>query len=229
MEECRPSRSTYEHLLMSNSLIDLLKDAEDGSVYQITGRMLNIYKRLLTALWKGENIGNSSTISVNSHGPAGMTLTGGTAGPAATAPSWPWSLKNTTIGPTGQVQLNGGDGFVAMLSSFICNVNGNPSDTLVSGAYPQLSVTGNGFIYAFAVPTTPGDSTVLSSLDLFYEGTAQTQDISNPATYFWMAVATISNYATDGSGNVSFDVNNAYGSGYGPSTLAYCTGALYVY
>ena len=104
------------------------------------------------------------------------------------------TVTNTTSGSTGQVQLNGGDGQVAQLNGFVCNVNGNPSDTKISGAYPQLSVTGNGYIYAYAVPTTPGTASPLTSLDLYYEGTAQTQDTANPAAYYWMLVATISNY-----------------------------------
>jgi hypothetical protein len=143
--------------------------------------------------------------------------------------SYPWHLYNTTTPPTmsgntGQVQVNGGDDQVASLNSFVCNVNGNPSDTLVMGKYPQLAITGNGYVYAYAVPTTAGTASPLASLDLYYEGSMQSQDTSNPAAYYWMLVATISNYAVDGSGNVSFTVNNAFGSGYGPSQLYYCSG-----
>lgn len=145
------------------------------------------------------------------------------------AGSYPWHIYNTTITTTGQVQVNGGDGQVAQLNGFVCNVNGNPSDTLISGAYPQLSVTGNGYIYAFAQPTTAGTASPLTSLDLGYYGTVQAQDTSNPAAYYYLLVATISNYAVDGSGNVSFDVNNVYGSGYGPSSLIYCAGVIGVY
>ena len=152
-------------------------------------------------------------------------ITGGTTG------SYPWHLYNTTTGSTGQVQLNGGDDQVAQLNGFVCNVNGNPSDTQTGmpPAYPQLAVAGNGYIYAKAVPTTAGTASPLTSLDLTFQTSVQAQDTSNPAAYYWMLVATISNYAVDGSGNVSFTVNNATGSGYGYSILYYCNGVIGVY
>jgi len=70
-------------------------------------------------------------------------------------PGWNWYVKNTTTGSTGQVQINGGDGFAATLNGKVCNVGGNPTDTLISGAFPQLAVTGNGVIYGYAVPPRP--------------------------------------------------------------------------
>ena len=157
--------------------------------------------------------------------PAAVVARSGTTG------SYPWHLYNTTTGTTGQVQVNGGDGQVAQLNGFVCNVNGNPSDTQTGmpPAYPQLSVTGNGYIYAKATPTTAGTASPLTSLDLTFQTSVQAQDTSNPAAYYWMLVATISNYAVDGSGNVSFTVNNATGSGYGYSILYYCNGVIGVY
>lgn len=150
---------------------------------------------------------------------------------SSTIGSYPWHIFNTSAGSTGQVQVNGNDGQVAQLNSFVCNVNGNPSNALIGSppAYPQLSVTGNGYIYAYAVPTTAGTASPLASLDLFYEGSVQSQDTSSTAAFYWMLVATITNYATDGSGNVSFTVGNSFGSGYGPSTLFYCNGVIGVY
>lgn len=162
----------------------------------------------------------------------GGTLLDVVASSVASQSAWPWKVYNTTTGSTGQVQLNGSDGFVAQLNSFVCDVNGDPSDTLLPGpppAYPQLAVTGNGYIYAFAVPNTAGTASPLDSLDLGYYGTVQSQDGSNPAGYYFLLVATISNYTVDGSGNISFSVNNVYGSGYGPATLYYCNGVIGVY
>lgn len=216
-----------------NSLIDALNQiiATPAEEYKIKGDTFNLLRRLIIALWRGENIGQSATISRTANGPAGILLNAKGGGRPASPGSYPWHIYNTTTGSTGQIQVNGGDGQVAQLNGFVCNVNGNPSDTQIGmpPAYPQLAVTGNGYIYAYAVPTTAGTASPLASLDLYYEGTAQTQDTANPAGFYWMMVATISNYATDGSGNVSFDVNSAYGSGYGPSALYYCNGVIGTY
>lgn len=214
-----------------NSLIDALNQiiATPADTYEIKGDTFNLLRRLLVALWRGENIGNSPTVNRTSNGPAGILLNAKGGGPSAPPGSYPWRIYNTTKTTTGQVQVNGGDGQVAQLNGFVCNVNGNPSDTLISGAYPQLSITDNGVVYGYAVPTTPGTASPLTSLDLFYAGTLPSVDTNNPATYFPMLVATISNYAMDGMGNVSFTVNNAYGSGYGPATLYYCNGVIGVY
>lgn len=216
-----------------NSLIDALNQiiATPADEYTIKGDTFNLLRRLIVALWRGENIGQSATVSRTANGPAGILLNAKGGGPSAPPGSYPWRIYNTTKTTTGQVQVNGGDEQVAQLNGFICNVNGSPSDTKTGMplAYPQLAVTGNGYIYAYAVPTTPGTASPLMSLDLNYQGTAQSQDTANPAGYYWMLVATISNYTTDGSGNVSFDVNNAYGSGYGPGTLMYCGGIFYTF
>jgi hypothetical protein len=145
------------------------------------------------------------------------------AAPAKVA--WPFKVYNTTTGSTGQVQLNGGDGSVAQLNGFVFNVGGSPTD---AAPYPQLAVTGNGVIYGYAIPTTPGVASPLSNGDIYYAGSLPSLDTANPATYFPFLIATISNYAVDGSGNVSFDVNNAYGSA-GPSTLIYCGPGISIY
>jgi len=146
---------------------------------------------------------------------------------SSSAPAFNWKCYNTTQGATGQVQINGGDGFVASLNGFVFNVDGNPNDTLVGGAYPQLAVTGNGVIYGYAVPETPGTASPLASGDIFYSGTLPSLDTASPATYFPFLVATISNYSVDGSGNPHFDVNNA--TNYGWTTMIYCGGAIQIY
>lgn len=157
------------------------------------------------------------------------------ASPSPAVGSYPWRLYNTTTGSTGQVQVNGGDGQVAQLNGTVCEIGfdgGPPSDTLLPGpppAYPQLAVTGNGFIIAYCQPTTPGLASPLTQLYLYWASTFPAQDTNLPATFYYLPVGTISNYTTDGSGNVSFDLNNVYGSGYGPSTLVYCGNPISVY
>ena len=220
-----------------DSLISLLnqKVATPGDTYEISGDTFNLIKRLFTALWRGENIGNSATVKVAQNGPAGILLNG-SKGAASTPGSYPWHLYNTTTGSTGQVQVNGGDDQVAQLNGNVCEIgyDGGPKSDTKTGtppAYPQLSVTGNGFIIAYCQPTTAGTASPLAQLYLYFLAgtTFPTQDTANPAAFYYMNVATISNYATDGSGNVSFTVNNVYGSGYGPSTLIYCAGVIGVY
>ena len=158
-----------------------------------------------------------------------VTLPRNSASPPKPA-AWPWKVYNTSVGNTGQVQLNGGDGLVASLNSFVCDVNGSPNDTKSGSppAYPQLPISGDGVVYGYAIPTTPGSPT-LTSLDLFYGGTVPSVDTANPATYYPFLVATITDYATDGSGNVSFTVNNA--TNYGWTTLIYCgaSGEIQIY
>ncbi len=208
---------------------------DPSKFYLVSGKTLADITGRQDALWAGDNIQRGPGIFRRGSGRiGGFSLAAHGGGPnspssAAAVSGWPWRIYNKTVTTTGQVQVNGGDGQAAQLNSFVCNVNGHPSDTLYMGAYPLLSVTGNGYIYAYAVPTTAGTASPLTSLDLYYQGSMQSQDTSNPAGYYWMLVATISNYATDGSGNVSFTVNNAYGSGYGPANLIYCAGAINVY
>jgi hypothetical protein len=215
-----------------NSLISLLdqKVATPGETYEVTGDTFNLIKRLLIALWRGENIGDTATVKRISNGAAGILLNGSAKGTSSSA-SYPWHVYNTTTGSTGQVQVNGGDGQVAQLNSFVSQISGHPTDTKFGSpaAYPQLSITGNGYIYAKATPTTAGTASPLTSLDITFETSPQTQDTSNPAAYYWMLLATISNYAVDGMGNVSFTLNNVFGSAYGPSTLIYCGAAINTY
>jgi len=148
--------------------------------------------------------------------------------------AYPFKVYNTTTGATGQVQINGGDGFVASLNGFVADVNGHPNDTKYGGpptAYPQLAVTDNGVIYGYAVPASAGTASPLTSLDIYYAATLPAVDTSNPATFFPFLVASISGYAVDGSGNVSFTVNNTFGSQNGPSQLVYCAadGSIQIY
>lgn len=156
------------------------------------------------------------------------------AGPAA-SPTWPFKVYNTTIndpikGHIGQVQINGGDGSVGTLNSFVANVNGNPIDTTLGSppSYPQLSVGGNGGIYGKVTLTTPGTSAPIASLDITYQSSPPGPDTANPASFLNFLLATISNYAIDGMGNISFKVNNAFGTS-GPSTLICCGPLIQIY
>jgi hypothetical protein len=148
----------------------------------------------------------------------------------AGAGAWPFKVYNTTVATVGQVQINGADGFVASLNGFVANVNGNPNNVSSGGppaTFPQLSISGDGVIYGYAVPQTAGTAAPLMSLDIYYGGTLPSPDTANPATYEAFLIATVSNYATDDSGNVSFTLSNA--TNYGWTTLIYCLGAIQIY
>lgn len=150
--------------------------------------------------------------------------------PKPISPSWPYKAYQTSTGGTGQIQINGGDGFTPTLNGIVANVSGSPADTPLSGppdVYPQLSVTGNGVIYGYVVPNTAGDPTSFASFDIFYAGTIPSVDTANPATFYPFLIATITDYVIDGMGNVFFTINNA--TNYGWTTLIYCGGSIQVY
>jgi hypothetical protein len=213
---------------MENTRIDPSK------VYLVRGKTLQRMQDDIDSLWGGDNIQTGPGILRRGSGDAGFSLASkakaqSSPSSSGSAPAWPFKVKNTSKGAVGQVQINGGDGFVAQLNSFIFNVNGEPNDTKTGSpaAYPQLSVTGNGVIYGYAVPQTPGTAAPLLSGDVFYAGTVPGGDTASPVTFYPFLIATISNYAVDGSGNVSFDVSNAFN--VGPSALIYCGGNIQIY
>jgi hypothetical protein len=144
-------------------------------------------------------------------------------------PTWPWKVYNKTTGSTGQVQINGGDGFVAALNGKVANVNGSANDTKIGSPadYPKLAVTGNGVIYGYATPNAPGDLSSIATLDVYYADTLPDLDSGTPASFFPFLLATITDYAVDDSGNVKFTVNNA--TNYGYTSLIYCASAFQIY
>lgn len=157
--------------------------------------------------------------------PGGSLLT--SSGSNAVPYSWPWQVFDTSINSgmthTAQVQV-GGNGFLAALNAFVSNVSGSPTNV---SPYPQVAVSGNGYIYAKATPTTAGTASPLTSLDITFQTSIQAQDTSNPAGYYWMLLATITNYAAGPP--VSFTLTNQFGPQYGPSTALYCGGVIEVY
>ncbi len=208
---------------------------QDDKLYLIPGGWLRSIVSILKQLWRGENITRGPGILLRSGGPGGLSISAvpqETSGPG-TASAWPWKVYNRSKGAVGQVQLNGGDGFAATLNGFVCNVNGSPNDTSSGSppAYPKLAVGGNGVLYGKAVLAEPGTITGepsdFSSLDLLYAASLPPQDGSSPQASFVWTVATISNYGVDGSGNVTFTVNNA--SNYGWTNLYYCGIYLQIY
>jgi hypothetical protein len=203
-------------------------------LYLDKGSTLMAYEKRQDAIWGGENIQRGRGIFKRGAGSSGVTIS---ASPGTTiVPSgpgspqnWPFKVYNTSVGPTGQVQINGGDGFVAQLG-FIANVNGSPNDTKIGSppAYPQLPVSGNGPIYAYGVPVTPGVASPLQSLDIYYAGTLPATDSANPQTYFVLQIATITGYTIDpDTEKVSFQVNNATSTGW--ASLFVCGGIFQMY
>ncbi|HUB68016.1 MAG TPA: hypothetical protein VL981_11080 [Candidatus Methylacidiphilales bacterium] len=151
--------------------------------------------------------------------------------------AWPWKVYNTSTTTTGQVQINGGDGFVASLlgpdgNTLIATVNGTNNNTVTGSPakFPQLAVTGNGVVYGHVDLSTnagPPSVTSMTDLEVLFAESMPAADTANPATYFNWLLATVSNYATDGSGNVSFTLSNATAIGW--STLIMCSGTPEIY
>lgn len=164
-------------------------------------------------------------------GAGGVVLIASTPRGVVLNPAWPWKAYNTTTGSTGQVQINGGDGYVASLNGFVVNVSGDPNNVQIGmpSAFPQLPVTSDGVIYGYAVPTTAGTASPLTSLDVFFAASLPAVDTSNPAGFYPFLIATVTDYATDGMGNVTFSLFNA--TNYGWTTLIYCgtDGTIQIY
>ena len=164
---------------------------------------------------------------------------------ASATAAWPFKVYNTTINTpavgetaavhTPQVQVNGGDGFVATLNGFVATAgpsspdSGTPNDAQTGSPlhWPQIPVTGNGVIYGYATPSTPGTASPMSGVYYDFDATLPAVDTTNPAVYFPFLLATITGYATDDSGNITFTVNNA--TNYGYTQLIYCLGAIQIY
>lgn len=210
------------------------KQYDPSKAYLLRGDTIQKMNAKADALWAGDNIQRGPGIYRRGSGSAGYSLaakTGGGGGIISNRPdAWPWKVYDNTVGASGQVQLNGGDGFVASINGFVCNVNGSPNDTPLSGPpniYPQLAITGDGVIYGYAVPDEPGTASPLTSLDLFYGGSIPSVDTANPATYYPFLIATVTGYTTDEDENVSFDLANV--TNYGYTNLIYCLGAIQIY
>jgi len=143
----------------------------------------------------------------------------------ATLIAWPFKVYNTSTATTPQVQINGGDGFVGQLNGFVANVNGNPINVQMGtpSAYPQLSITANGFVYFKATCGTPGDPTTINALDILFATTLPAQDTATPAAFFIQSLATITAFTSP----ATFTLSNV--TNYGFTTLYYCGTGLQVY
>lgn len=167
----------------------------------------------------------------------GKILICGTGGNSGKLASYPFRIKGTSRGGTGQVQCNGGDGALASLSptdgttTGIACVNGVSTDTATGSppVYPQLAIPANGIVYEKSWlntlgQVTPGSSAGGTGVDVLYAATLPAPDTANPPTYGIKILASISNYASVG-GIVSFTVNNANGP-VGITTVAVCGGVV---
>lgn len=81
-----------------NSLIDALNQiiATPADTYEIKGDTFNLLRRLLVALWRGENIGNSPTVNRTSNGPAGILLNAKSPPPPGSIPPFPFQVVTRT-------------------------------------------------------------------------------------------------------------------------------------
>jgi hypothetical protein len=164
------------------------------------------------------------TFEVGLGGTVLIVANGGTVN--AAGQTWPHKVYDKTTGSTGQVQINGGDGSVASvqgpLNVAILNVNGTPNNQKTGGPpdYPKLAIPDNGYVYSKAVLTNAGG---ITTYDVFF--TTDISDISTdtatPPLFCCKLLATISNYAVDGTGDVSFTVEDANGP-IGFNTINIC-------
>jgi hypothetical protein len=133
--------------------------------------------------------------------------------PTGGVASWTFKLYNTSQGATGQIQVNGNDNLVAQLNGVIAKVNSTANNIKTGGAYPQLSITGNGYVYAYCTLSTSSGSTSISEIDIYYQG-SQPSPLTDAMTYAWVLLGTISDYSSGSDGNVTFTLANAQTTGY---------------
>ena len=148
--------------------------------------------------------------------------------------AWPFKVYNTTVNSgathTPQVQINGGDGFVASILGFVAQVNGTDNSTQsgMPPAYPQLEITGNGWVYAQLVVANPGtlaSSGDITALDILFAAALPDADTANPQGTCIIPLAQITGYT--GGGSPTFQVLNTTNTGY--ANAAYCSGDIQYY
>jgi hypothetical protein len=207
---------------------------EDDSKYLVTGRLLKVFYDVLKQVWRGENVNKGSNVLKRPYGDGGYTLsaTGGSDSNAAANIAWPYKVYNKSYHSAGQVQINGGDGFVATLSSpyHVAQVNSTNNDVSTGSpaTYPKLAVSGNGVVYIHVSLTTTSGTTQISSgsdaVSVLFASDAPDSDEAYPPTYGIQVIATITGYSVDAHGNVSFQVNNS--NNYGFTMVALCNGVV---
>jgi len=201
---------------------------EDSKVYLVEGRWLNVIFSTLKQLWRGENVNKGPNIYLRQVGDAGYSISSSASGSGSGGGNaWTFKLYNTSKGSTGQLQVNGSDALVAALNGVIAKVSGTPNN-VASGTppvYPQLSITGNGYVYAYLTLSTTSGITTVTEIDIYYEGSVQTP-LTDASTYAWILLGTITDYALT-AGKVNFTLANAQSSGY--SQFAMCNGSYMVW
>lgn len=202
---------------------------EDGRVYLVEGKWLNIIFALLSQLWRGENVGKGPNIRIRQLGTGGYSISGAdqSGGTGGGQGGWPFKVYNTSHKSVGQVQINGGDGFVATINGVDATVGGggyNDQSTGNPPVYPQLPISGNGDVYAYVTLDNDEGTTSVDTVDIQYAGTAPSPDTANPPTYAVLLIATVTGYTVNASGNVQFDVNNTTNTGF--AQMSSCNGSV---
>ena len=166
--------------------------------------------------------GGQSVRQVRRFTPIPLQLSAGASVP------FTFELYKIIKGTNAYLQVNGSDGLAAALNGIYANVNGNPNNVQIGSplAWPLLSISSNGPVYAYVTLSTALGVTTVTQVDIFQEGSAQTP-LTDAQTYAWILLGSVTNYATNGSGVPDFTLLNAQSTGF--SQFAVCNGGYNVW
>jgi hypothetical protein len=133
-----------------DSLISLLnqKTATPGKRYDLSGDTFNLLKRLIIALWRLENVGDTSTVRVLHNGLAGALLNG--SAPSVTqSVATPKSFQEIGLVPV-DGDTTGDSGYTLTLQPGVVNANVSPT---VGGTYMWQLISNGAMPPVYALPT----------------------------------------------------------------------------
>lgn len=191
---------------MAFNLIDQLTDPPDGAIVKIRGCTIKRWNNLFRALWRGDNVGNSSNVHKTQVGAAGFTLYADGSGPSSSAPAaiTPFDIfatKNMTGSPpTWDGTYN--------VTIYPGTVNG----LLPTNVFSTITGIGTGTYYAAITATTDGKTITSSVWGLSASPpTAQTPTVwTAPTTFVYLFGVLVSGqpYRTIAPGSLQFEPIN---------------------
>jgi hypothetical protein len=144
------------------------------------------------------------------------------------AQAFTFELYKKIIGNAAFLQVNGDDGLEPALNGIIARVNSNPANVKIGSpaAWPLLSISSDGPVYAYVTLVTTTGITTVTQVDIYQEGSAQTP-LTDAMTYAWILLGSVTDYTTSESGVPDYTLLNAQSTGF--SQFQVCNGGYMVW